>query len=98
MGSSFAGRRPSSPALWRTFRLRRAARHPARRRAQTSGYRVFSAAAVERIRMTKALQELAFTLDEVIDALTTHMTKAGPPATARDGDWRRWWTYRYQDR
>jgi DNA-binding transcriptional MerR regulator len=37
-----------------------------------SGYRVFNAAAVERIRMAKALQELGFTLDEVVDALTAH--------------------------
>jgi DNA-binding transcriptional MerR regulator len=37
-----------------------------------SGYRIFSAAAVERIRMAKALQELGFTLDEVVDALTAH--------------------------
>lgn len=37
-----------------------------------SGYRVFSATAVERIRMAKALQELGFTLDEVVDALTAH--------------------------
>ncbi|TYB62336.1 MerR family transcriptional regulator [Nonomuraea sp. PA05] len=37
-----------------------------------SGYRVFAAAAVERIRMAKALQELGFTLDEVVDALAAH--------------------------
>ncbi|MFI7135716.1 MerR family transcriptional regulator [Nonomuraea sp. NPDC050153] len=37
-----------------------------------SGYRVFDAAAVERIQMAKALQELGFTLDEVSDALTAH--------------------------
>ncbi|MGP3962742.1 MerR family transcriptional regulator [Nonomuraea sp. 3N208] len=37
-----------------------------------SGYRIFSAAAVERIRMAKALQELGFTLDEVVDALAAH--------------------------
>jgi DNA-binding transcriptional MerR regulator len=37
-----------------------------------SGYRIFSAEAVEHIRMAKALQELGFTLDEVVDALTAH--------------------------
>ncbi|SEG95521.1 MerR family transcriptional regulator, mercuric resistance operon regulatory protein/MerR family transcriptional regulator, copper efflux regulator [Nonomuraea solani] len=37
-----------------------------------SGYRIFDATAVERIRMAKALQELGFTLDEVVDALTAH--------------------------
>ncbi|WP_188197654.1 MerR family transcriptional regulator [Nonomuraea sp. SYSU D8015] len=37
-----------------------------------SGYRIFNAAAVERIRMAKSLQELGFTLDEVVDALTAH--------------------------
>jgi DNA-binding transcriptional MerR regulator len=37
-----------------------------------SGYRIFSPASVERIRMAKALQELGFTLDEVIDALAAH--------------------------
>jgi DNA-binding transcriptional MerR regulator len=37
-----------------------------------SGYRIFNTAAVERIRMAKALQELGFTLDEVVDALTAH--------------------------
>ncbi|MFB4269651.1 MerR family transcriptional regulator [Nonomuraea sp. GTA35] len=37
-----------------------------------SGYRIFDAAAVERIQMAKALQELGFTLDEVVDALTSH--------------------------
>jgi len=37
-----------------------------------SGYRIFTEAAVERIRMTRALQEMGFTLDEVIDALRAH--------------------------
>ncbi|MEV4216796.1 MerR family transcriptional regulator [Nonomuraea sp. NPDC049725] len=37
-----------------------------------SGYRVFSATTVERIRTAKTLQELGFTLDEVVDALTAH--------------------------
>ncbi|MDX8148014.1 MULTISPECIES: MerR family transcriptional regulator [Lentzea] len=39
-----------------------------------SGYRVFSESAVERIRMAKALQDMGFTLDEVIDALHAHDT------------------------
>jgi DNA-binding transcriptional MerR regulator len=42
---------------------------PARR---PSGYRVFTQAAVERIRMARALQHLGLTLDEVIDALHAH--------------------------
>jgi DNA-binding transcriptional MerR regulator len=42
---------------------------PARR---PSGYRVFTPAAVERIRMARALQNLGLTLDEVIDALHAH--------------------------
>jgi DNA-binding transcriptional MerR regulator len=37
-----------------------------------SGYRVFDAAAVERIRFAKGLQELGFTLDEVVEALAAH--------------------------
>lgn len=52
------------------FYERRGILPPAERRP--SGYRVFGAAAVERIRMAKALQELGFTLDEVVDALTAH--------------------------
>jgi DNA-binding transcriptional MerR regulator len=37
-----------------------------------SGYREYTPAAVERIRMVRALQHLGFTLDEVIDALAAH--------------------------
>jgi DNA-binding transcriptional MerR regulator len=37
-----------------------------------SGYRVFSESTVERIRTAKALQDMGFTLDEVIDALQAH--------------------------
>jgi DNA-binding transcriptional MerR regulator len=37
-----------------------------------SGYRTFTEAAVARIRMTRALQDMGFTLDEVIDALQAH--------------------------
>jgi DNA-binding transcriptional MerR regulator len=39
-----------------------------------SGYRVFTSDAVERIRTAKALQDLGFTLDEVIEALRSHGT------------------------
>lgn len=41
---------------------------PARR---ASGYRIYTEATFERIRLIKALQALGFTLDEVIDALRT---------------------------
>ncbi|MBE1588911.1 MerR family transcriptional regulator [Nonomuraea angiospora] len=37
-----------------------------------SGYRIFDPSAVERIRFAKGLQELGFTLDEVVDALAAH--------------------------
>ncbi len=37
-----------------------------------SGYREFTESTVERIRMAKALQDMGFTLDEIIDALQTH--------------------------
>lgn len=37
-----------------------------------SGYRTFTASTVERIQLAKSLQELGFTLDEVIDALRSH--------------------------
>ena len=39
---------------------------------EPSGYRKFTEATVERIRMTRTLQEMGFTLDEVIDALRAH--------------------------
>jgi DNA-binding transcriptional MerR regulator len=39
-----------------------------------SGYRMYSQSTVERIRMARALQQLGFTLDEVIDALHAHDT------------------------
>jgi DNA-binding transcriptional MerR regulator len=57
---------------------------PAARR-RPSGYRVFSESAVERIRTAKALQELGFTLDEVIDALHAH---DGGGATCQSERWR----------
>ncbi|MBF8189464.1 MerR family transcriptional regulator [Nonomuraea sp. K274] len=50
-----------------------------------SGYRIFSAAAVERIRMAKALQELGFTLDEVAGILAAH---DGGGATCASERWR----------
>lgn len=52
------------------FYERRGVLPAAQRKA--SGYRVFGAPAVERIRMAKALQELGLTLDEIIDALHAH--------------------------
>jgi DNA-binding transcriptional MerR regulator len=42
---------------------------PARR---PSGYRTYSDATIERIRLARGLQQLGFTLDEVIDALRSH--------------------------
>jgi DNA-binding transcriptional MerR regulator len=39
---------------------------------QPSGYRTFTESAVARIKMTRALQDMGFTLDEVIDALRAH--------------------------
>jgi DNA-binding transcriptional MerR regulator len=50
-----------------------------------SGYRVFSESTVERIRMAKALQDMGFTLDEVIDALHAHDTG---DATCESERWR----------
>jgi DNA-binding transcriptional MerR regulator len=53
------------------FYERRGILPPAAER-RPSGYRIFNTAAVERIQMAKALQELGFTLDDVVDALTVH--------------------------
>jgi DNA-binding transcriptional MerR regulator len=39
-----------------------------------SGYRVYRRSDLDRVRMTKALQKLGFTLDEVISALTVFDT------------------------
>jgi DNA-binding transcriptional MerR regulator len=50
-----------------------------------SGYRMFTEHAVDRIRAAKALQDLGFTLDEVIDALHSH--DAGG-ATCESERWR----------
>ena len=52
------------------FYERRGVLPPAPRRP--SGYRDYTPAAVERIRMARMLQQLGFTLDEVIDALHAH--------------------------
>jgi DNA-binding transcriptional MerR regulator len=37
-----------------------------------SGYREFDSSAVDRIRSAKAMQDLGFTLDEIVDALRAH--------------------------
>ena len=50
-----------------------------------SGYRVYTASTVERIRLARALQNLGFTLEEVIDALHAHDTGA---ATCDSELWR----------
>jgi DNA-binding transcriptional MerR regulator len=50
-----------------------------------SGYRLFDSSAVERIRTAKALQDLGFTLDEVVDAVRAH--EAGG-ATCDSERWR----------
>ena len=52
------------------FYERRGVLPPPERRP--SGYREYTPAAVERIRMARALQQLGFTLDEVIDGLRAH--------------------------
>jgi DNA-binding transcriptional MerR regulator len=49
-----------------------------------SGYREYTPATVERIRMARTLQQLGFTLDEIIDALHGH--DAGE--TCEAGRWR----------
>lgn len=54
------------------FYERRGVLPPPERRP--SGYREYTPAAVERIRMARALQQLGFTLDEIIDALRAHDT------------------------
>lgn len=52
------------------FYERRGILPPPQRRA--SGYRDYTPAAVERIRMVRALQQFGLTLDEIIDALRAH--------------------------
>jgi DNA-binding transcriptional MerR regulator len=51
-----------------------------------SGYRDYPPAAVERIRMARELQQLGFTLDEVIDALHAH--DSGESSSAASQLWR----------
>ena len=65
------------------FYERRGVLPPPQRRP--SGYREYTPAAVERIRMARALQQLGFTLDEIIDALRAH--DAGQ-TTGADHLWR----------
>lgn len=65
------------------FYERRGVLPPAERRP--SGYRAFTESTVERIRLARSLQELGFTLDEVIDALRSH--DAGG-ATCESERWR----------
>ena len=50
-----------------------------------SGYRIYEASTVERIRFARALQLLGFTLDEAIDALHSHDTGT---ATCESELWR----------
>lgn len=50
-----------------------------------SGYRIYTSATVERLRFAKSLQQLGFTLEEVIDAL--HATDSGK-ATCASERWR----------
>jgi DNA-binding transcriptional MerR regulator len=50
-----------------------------------SGYRSYTSATVERIRLARRLQQLGFTLDEVIDAL--HATDRGG-VTCQSERWR----------
>ncbi len=52
---------------------------------QPSGYRVYTDAAADRVRMARTLQALGFTLDEVIDALHAHDTGT---ATCDNQRWR----------
>jgi DNA-binding transcriptional MerR regulator len=52
------------------FYERRGVLPPPRR--QPSGYRVYTEATADRIRMARTLQALGFTLEEVIDALHAH--------------------------
>ncbi|GAA0927556.1 MerR family transcriptional regulator [Virgisporangium aurantiacum] len=65
------------------FYERRGVLPPPERRP--SGYREYTPAAVERIRMARALQQLGFTLDEIIDALRAH---DGGETTGADHLWR----------
>jgi DNA-binding transcriptional MerR regulator len=65
------------------FYERRGVLPPPQRRP--SGYREYTPGTVERIRMARMLQQLGFTLDEVIDALRAH---DGGATTEADHLWR----------
>jgi len=52
------------------FYERRGVLPPPQRRP--SGYREYTPATVERVRMARALQQLGFTLEEIIDGLRAH--------------------------
>jgi DNA-binding transcriptional MerR regulator len=54
-----------------------------RAQRQPSGYRTYSEATVERIKLARALQGLGLTLDEVIDALHAHDRGDASCATER---------------
>jgi DNA-binding transcriptional MerR regulator len=65
------------------FYERRGVLPPAERTA--SGYRSFTPATVDRLRLARRLQQLGFTLDEVIDALAAHDRGT---ATCESEQWR----------
>ena len=65
------------------FYERRGVLQPAARTA--SGYRTFVQRDVERIRLARQLQQLGFTIDEVVDALAAH---DGNGATCTSERWR----------
>jgi DNA-binding transcriptional MerR regulator len=48
-----------------------------------SGYRTYTSTAVERLRFARRLQELGFTLDEIIDALAAHDAGSATCASER---------------
>ena len=50
-----------------------------------SGYRLFGDDSVARLRMVRQLQDLGFTLDEIVDALQAH---SGKGATCASERWR----------
>jgi DNA-binding transcriptional MerR regulator len=65
------------------FYERRGVLRPAARTA--GGYRTFVQRDVERIRLARQLQQLGFTIDEVVDALAAH---DGDGATCTSERWR----------
>jgi DNA-binding transcriptional MerR regulator len=48
-----------------------------------SGYRTYTPATVDRLRFARRLQELGFTLDEIIDALAAHDAGSATCASER---------------